>query len=179
MRALVGLGFLMGLLVATSVPAQAAGPAKQAQAFYNLYLKTKPLGMPDAAVVRRFKPLLSAQLTAALGKAAAAEAAHLRASNNTEPPLFEGDLFTSLYEGASSYSIEGCTVESAHAYCDVALSYAEVPGAKPTTWTDRLVLVKRLDGWVVGDIVFGGNWDFGQHGTLRGTLAQIIKSGTP
>lgn len=179
MRLLVHLGFLMGLLAITSASAQAASPAKQAQAFYDLYLKTRPLGVPDAALVRRFRPLLSAQLTAALGKAEAAEAAHVKATNNAEPPLFEGDLFTSLYEGASSYSIEGCTVEGAHAYCDVALSYTEVPGAKPTTWTDRLVLVKRLDGWAVGDIVFGGSWDFGQHGTLRSTLAAIIKAGKP
>ncbi len=154
-------------------------PDRSAVAFYNLYLKTKPHGVPDAAMVRRFKPLLSARLASALGKAEAAEVAHVKATNNAEPPLFEGDLFTSLYEGASSYSIEGCTTEGAHAYCDVELAYAEVPGATPTTWTDRLVLAKRVGGWTVDDIVFGGSWDFGQHGTLRATLAEIIKSGTP
>lgn len=163
-------------------PAMATGsstPGKSAEAFYNLYLKTKPLGVPDAAVVRRFKPLLSARLATALDQAGVAEAAHFKATNNEEPPLFEGDIFTSLYEGALSYSLEGCTTEGSHAYCDVDLAYAEVPGAKPTTWTDRLVLTKRVAGWAVDDIVFGGSWDFGQHGTLRATLAQIIKAGKP
>lgn len=172
------LGFLMGLLAAAPASAQDTGPAKNAAAFYTLYLKTKPHGVPDAAVVRRFKPLLSAGLATALGQAGSAEAAHFKATNNAEPPLFEGDLFTSLYEGASSYSLEGCTTEGSHAYCDVELAYAEVPGAKPTTWTDRLVFAKRVNGWAVDDIVFGGNWDFGQHGTLRSTLTGIIKAGT-
>lgn len=172
MRQLVLAAFVA---VSFSLPAHAdaADPAKSAAAFYNLYIKMKPRGIPDAKQQAELRPLVSSDLDRLLAEAGAAEALHFKKTNNEEPPLFEGDLFTSLYEGATSYNLGKCTVEGDHAYCDVNLTYAEAGDAKPTTWTDKAALVRSAKGWLVDDIAFGGTWDFGQHGMMRGTLRQV------
>lgn len=170
-RLIVAVAIAAG--VSFAAQAGEAMPAKAAGAFYKLYIKEKPRSLPDAALRAKLKPIVSTSLHGLLADAAAAEDAHRKKSNNEEPPLFEGDLFTSLYEGATSYKIGTCVKESDKAYCDVALSYAEAGDAKPTTWTDKAVLVRGPRGWLLDDIAFGGTWDFGQHGTLRGTLRQV------
>ncbi|HEY4345774.1 MAG TPA: hypothetical protein VGN05_15600 [Parvibaculum sp.] len=158
-----------------SLPACAgdASPAKGTAAFYDLYVQMKPRGIPDAKQRAEISPLVSSDLGKLLDAAAAADELHTKQTNNEEPPLFEGDLFTSLYEGATSYKLGACVTESDKAYCDVNLAYAEAGDAKPTTWTDKVALVHGPRGWLVDDVVFGGTWDFGQHGMMRGTLRQI------
>ncbi|MGV8998172.1 MAG: hypothetical protein ACOH12_14620 [Parvibaculaceae bacterium] len=177
-------GFKVLLLVASVVaavmsPAFAGSdtPSGAARSFYNLYIKEKPRGVPDEAMREKFAPLISSALEVALADANMAEQAHFDATKNEEPPLFEGDVFSSLFEGATSYKLGSCAIESDKAYCDIELTYAEAAGDKPTTWVDKLVLVKRAGGWKIDDIAFGATWDFGQHGHLRATLADIAKYG--
>jgi len=160
-----------------SALADSATPAAAARGFYNLYMKEKPRGVPDDVTREKFAAVISPALELALADANTAEEAHFAATKNEEPPLFEGDIFSSLYEGASAYKLGQCAIESDNAYCDIELSYAEAPGDKPTTWVDKLVLAKRAGGWKVDDIAFGATWDFGQHGHLRATLADIAKYG--
>ncbi|MES1990723.1 MAG: hypothetical protein V4441_07210 [Pseudomonadota bacterium] len=159
----------------SSAFADSDAPPRAARAFYDLYMKEKPRGVPDDAMRAKFAPLISPALELALADANTAEEAHFNATKNQEPPLFEGDVFTSLFEGATSYKLGQCAIESDNAYCDIDLAYAEASGDKPTTWTDKLALVKRAGGWKVDDIAFGATWDFGQHGHLRATLADIVR----
>ena len=153
-------------------------PARVATAFYNLYLELKPRGIPEVAVRARFEPLVTPELLSKLAEAQAVEKKHFIATKNQEPPLFQGDPFSSLFEGATSYRLGQCVTEGARSYCDIDLTYEEQSGDKPTTWVDKLILVKRVGGWKVDDISFGATWDFGQHGTLRGTLGDVIRAGT-
>jgi hypothetical protein len=169
------LAFLLLAFCAVSAEAGDAVPAKAATAFYDLVLREKPRGVPDADMRAKLEPLVSSDLNALLAEAAAAEEAHTRKTNNEEPPFVEGDLFSSLFEGATSYTLGVCVTESDKAYCDVNLAYAEPGEAKPTTWTDKVALARTVRGWLVDDIAFGGTWDFGQHGMLRGTLRQVIE----
>lgn len=150
------------------------GPERVARAFYGLYLDIRPSGIPDAAIQARFRPLMTSELSRLLKKARAVEDAHRAATQNQEPPFVQGDLFTSLFEGATSYALGACAVEGKRAYCDIDLTYSEGPETRPTTWTDKLALVQRAGSWQVDDIAFGGAWDFGQHGMLRMTLRDVV-----
>lgn len=173
--------FALAVLIASGGVSQAfadmATPASAARAFYDLYVREQLRGVPDEAARKKFAPLISSDLNKDLADAGAAEAAHFIATKNEEPPLFQGDIFSSLFEGAKTYKIGQCAIEGARAYCDIDLTYAEAAGDKPTTWTDKLALVKRAGGWKVDDIAFGATWDFGQHGHLRATLAEIAGYG--
>lgn len=174
--------FLLMVMCVAAVPVSAfagdASPDRATRTFYNLYMQVKPLGIPDVAVRAKFEPLVTPELLSKLAEAQAVEQKHFIATKNQEPPYFQGDPFSSLYEGATSYKIGQCVTEGARSYCDVDLTYTEQSGNKPTTWTDKLILVKRVGGWKVDDISFGATWDFGQHGTLRATLGDVIRAGT-
>lgn len=152
-------------------------PERTANAFYSSYIEMKPRGVPGVAVRAKFEPLITPELLSQMAQADAVEKKHFIATRNQEPPYFQGDPFSSLFEGATSYRLGVCVTEGARAYCDIDLTFVDAEGAPPTTWTDKLVLVKRVGGWKVDDISFGATWDFGQHGTLRGTLADIIREG--
>ena len=104
--------------------ADSSTPAAAARSFYDLYLKEKPRGVPDDVMREKFAPLISPALELALADANTAEKAHFVATKNEEPPLFEGDVFSSLFEGATSYKLGACAIESGKAYCDIDLTYA-------------------------------------------------------
>ena len=173
-KTLTCIAIVLAMHVLPSGAMAADGPERVARAFYGLYLEIRPLGIPDEETQSRFRPLMTGELSRLLRQARAAEDAHREATQNQEPPFVQGDLFTSLYEGATSYALGACAVEGKRAYCDIDLTYSEGSETRPTTWTDKLALVQRAGNWQVDDIAFGGAWDFGQYGMLRQTLRDVV-----
>ena len=92
--------------------------------------------------------------------------------------MIEGDLFTSNFEGATTYQIGACTGDAKTGHCAVHLTYddrQDNPKSKPIDWSDTIYLVATAQGWRVDDILYGATWAFGNKGklsdTLRGTIA--------
>jgi hypothetical protein len=171
--------FILALSLA-STPALAAGDGAAmqdaAKGFYGVYQTLHPSdGVPGDAVRARFAPFLSPVLGALLQQAGGAEDSFAKANKNS-PPLAEGDLFTSLFEGATNVSVGDCSGNDRQGRCPVSLTYAAA-GAKPVTWTDAVLLVRTPGGWRVDDVVYGGIWAFGNKGTLSETLRQVIGFG--
>ena len=174
---------MRSLIFAAAIAAGFAGPAgaaddndamrSAANGFYGVYKTFHPSdGIPDSAGRARYQPFVSPALDALLKQAADAEDRYSKA-NKDSPPLVEGDLFTSLFEGATGVSIGICSGDSQRGRCAANLSYAD-PGGKAVSWTDSVELVNTPAGWRVNDIVYGGTWDFGNKGALSGTLRQVI-----
>ena len=162
---------LLACALIGSAHAQEAAPDATVAGFYGAYKSFHPSdGIPDAKGRARYEPFLSPALNRALVAAAAAEDKFAKA-NKDSPPLIEGDLFTSNFEGATEEVPQPCRVEGAEARCPVQLTYTGAK-AKPLVWTDTLLLVKTEAGWRVDDIAYGGNWDFGNKGRLSDTLRQ-------
>ena len=90
--------------------------------------------------------------------------------------MVEGDLFTSLFEGASAFTVLSC--DSRTGSCLVELSYLDPESKAPTTWQDKVYLVKDSPGWLVDDIEFLGNWQFMHKGRLKELLKQVIEEGS-
>lgn len=150
-----------------------AGMATAANGFYAVYQTFHPSdGVPSAADRAKYAPFLSPTLEKLLTDANAAETRFSKA-NKDSPPLIEGDLFTSMFEGATSLRVTACSGVATTGHCTVKLEYAEV-GSKPTDWTDTIYLVKTERGWRVDDIAYGGSWAFGNKGRLSETLKQTI-----
>jgi hypothetical protein len=172
MRWLLVLSF--GLLIASPAAADDAGDMRAAATgFYGVYSTFHPSdGIPDAEGRAKYHSFVSPALEALLTDADAAEQRYAKA-NKDSPPLVEGDLFSSLFEGATSVSIGACEASGAAGHCAANMVYAET-GTKPTNWTDTILLVKTPDGWRVDDIEYGGSWAFGNKGRLTGTLKQVI-----
>lgn len=155
-----------------------ATPQGAAQVFYGTYLSAPAGGVPYGRYRERLRPLLSGRLNTLLDVAGAVEARHARRTRGREPPLLEGDIFTSLFEGAGRFEVMRCRVTNARAICRISLTYNE-PRSQPAHWHDQLVLVRLREGgrWVVDDVLYGGNWQFGNKGRLSVTLRDVIDGG--
>jgi hypothetical protein len=141
--------------------------------FYGVYQTFHPSdGIPSAADRAKYAPFLSPALEKLLSEAEAAEA-HFAKSNKDSPPLLEGDLFTSLFEGATSVAVGACTGDSAKGRCLVRLEHDDKT-EKPTIWSDTVFLVNTPAGWRVDDIAYGGSWAFGNKGRLTELLNQTV-----
>ena len=166
---------LRAALLLTASPALADDPALRATAdgFYGVYKGFHPSdGIPDAAGLAKYRPFLSDKLIALLEQAGAADAA-FAGKNKGAPPLVEGDIFTSLFEGATAISVGACTGDARSGQCAVAMTHA-LPRDKPVSWTDTLYLVRTPAGWRVDDIGYGGNWESGNKGRLSQTLGDVL-----
>lgn len=164
----------------TALGASQDGPQVVAEKFYQAY-PTIASGVPDAKTLARLRPLLSASLAGLLKEADAAEIAYAKANKKEPvPPLVEGDLFSSLFEGADSAQVGLCQVSDQNVLCPTKLSHSEGGVGSPnvTSWSDTLILAAEPGGaWKVDDILFGGEWDFARKGTLKDSLREVVQEG--
>lgn len=145
--------------------------------FYGAYATFHPSdGIPDARARAKYEPFVSPALDELLAQGEKAEQAFAKA-NKDSPPLIEGDLFTSNFEGATSFKLGACAGNAKSAQCTVALSYddrKDHPKDKPVAWSDTVFLVATPSGWRVDDIGYGATWAFGNKGKLTATLREAI-----
>jgi len=166
------------LLAATYAAAAPGGDAPRlkdaADRFYRAYLRARQGGVPVGYDLARYRAVVSEGLFTLLERAGAAEAEYARRTHNESPPLIEGDLFTSLFEGATRYHVDECRANGDGGTCRVSLAHGEPGGRKPVEWTDTVVLTKESGGWRVSDVEFGGTWEFMHAGRLVGVLESAI-----
>lgn len=155
-------------------------PGEMASAFFAVYGRFHPSdGIPDAAQRAGLEKVVSPALDNLLREAAAAEKRFADSTKHQAPPLLEGDIFTSNFEGATAWHVDACRTTGAQARCEVALGYRSnaTEDAKPVHWTDTIMLVQTSAGWRVDDIGYGGNWAFANKGRLTETLQSAIRDG--
>jgi hypothetical protein len=167
-------------LLAAPLPAQAADdPAAAVNAFYAVYKDQHAQGgIPDATGRLRYTPVLSPRLNKQLMDAAAAQA-RLTAKVRNAPPMLEGDIFSSLFEGATAWKVGACHADAATARCAVALSYAPPPAQnakapKPASWTDSVILAHTPQGWKVDDVIYDAGFALGNTGRLSEMLQMVV-----
>lgn len=141
-----------------------------AERFYRKYLELNVRGLPDEKQLKSFSPYLSADLLRLFKKAQIEQKRFIKENSaDMKPPWTDGDMFTSLFEGAQSYKIGKTKKRSAYTDVSVNLEYKE--NAKPSRWTDTLVLVQTKKGWRVWDIRLNGKWEFKSANSLRQDLS--------
>jgi len=170
----VALG--VALSAAASTPDD---PAAIANGFYGVYATFHPSdGIPDAKQRAKLEPFISPALDKLLIDGEAAQAHFASVTKNMSPPLIEGDLFTSNFEGATTYHVGACTTSREAAHCAVSFVYSGgKKDEKPANWMDTVYLLRTANGWRVDDIGYGATWAFGNKGRLKATLASAIRDG--
>jgi hypothetical protein len=150
-----------------------ASPKKALDAFFRVYPMVRGSGTSWGKEPARLASVLSPSLRDLLLKAENAEI--LMSSLTPEQPWgVEGDIWTSLFEGADHYHIGQCQIFGTQAVCDVRLSYGEMPKANDE-WTDQYVITRTNGRWALDDVRWGGGWEFMHKGTLRELLASEIR----
>jgi hypothetical protein len=171
---------LLGITTLTATASASEDPAAVANGFYGVYATFHPSdGIPDAKTRAKLEPFISPALDKLLINGEAAEAHFAQVTKNMSPPLIEGDLFTSNFEGATTFHIGACTISGEMAHCSVSFSYrgGDKRDSKPVDWTDTVHLLHMANGWRVDDIAYGATWAFGNKGRLKDVLASAIRDG--
>lgn len=171
-----------GLLAAVvgAGPSDLQIPEETASTFFAIYGSFHPSdGIPNAAQLAELKAVVSPALESLLREAATAEKRFADSTKHQAPPLLEGDIFTSNFEGATAWHVGTCRTSGAQARCEVALGYRSntTEDAKRVNWTDTIMLVRTGAGWRVDDIGYGANWNFANKGRLTDTLQSAIRDG--
>ena len=168
------------LLIPAGLKAQPAGdPAAATNAFYAVYASQQAQGggIPDATGRVRYAPVLSPRLNKQMTAAAAAQARLTAKVKNAVPPMLEGDIFSSLFEGATAWKVGACQTNGKTSRCLVALTYMPPPSqkaSKPANWNDTILLENTPQGWKVDDVLYDAGFAFGNTGRLSAMLQMVI-----
>lgn len=141
-----------------------------ADAFYKVYLEVRPSGLPEKKEQELLKPWISSGLSKLILDADVAD------DGNKEegPPLLQGDIFSSLFEGPTEFEVGACSESGERRSCQVKLTYVDRQDKSKTQWNDNIYLLQESGKWVVDDIEYRGDWPFASRGTLRATLQGAI-----
>jgi hypothetical protein len=171
----------LALLLSAGAARAADDPAGGAAGFYDVYLAQHGAGIPDATGRSRYAAVVSPGLNALLTQAAAAQArtaARVKASGPKAAvmPLFQGDIFTALFEGATAYRVGECRGDAGAARCTVTLTRAGTSAAKPVVWHDTLAMTHTAAGWKADDVTYDAAVTSGNTGQLSEMLRMVIAS---
>ena len=88
-----------------------------------------------------------------------------------KPLIFEGAMFSSLYEGYTGYTIKSVTTHDKTAEALVEFEYNMA--TPKVTWTDTLHLINTEKGWRIDNITFD---KIGNSKDLKTRLTEFVKS---
>lgn len=192
MRALL-LSPLLALLCACSGVSEAPSPApaqapaemkassaegERVLAFLAQYREQFFRGLPNATQAAALAPHLSPRLNGLLHDALAGQQAFKARYPSDKPPMIDGDIFSSLFEGASSGDIDSVQEADGHVTVRVKYSYSDPETRKVIeTWPDRFLLVRDGSRWLIDDLEYLGGWDFAPRGRLSAALAETAALG--
>lgn len=148
--------------------AQPPSPKETAEKFYRKYLSLGVSGLPTAKQLRALEPWLQPELAALIRDAQHRQARAIASHPAEKPPWAEGDLFSSLFEGAQAFEAQDAKPLKDRAAVPLKLRHSE--GRQVTRWTDTIVLTQHQGAWLVSDILFQGKWAFRSGGSLRQVL---------
>lgn len=100
------------------------------------------------------KNLVSKELSEKIDSTIAKEkydAKRLKDMNSTDKPMMiEGDIFTSIYEGYTSYKIKNTTIKSDTAHIVLSLENKNYK----LNWENEAVLIKENNAWKIDDVIY-------------------------
>jgi hypothetical protein len=178
MRVIKG-SVLFLLLLISFTAAQSLSPDARVTTFLNKYHVMKFSGLPNPHQTKILGQYFSQKLNKQIQQAWKAQQKFIKKHKDEVPPLVEGDLFSSLFEGPTSFEIDQVTADTDKVDVVVKFKYAET-GEKDKqqtwqVWTDKYKLIHTKLGWFIDDIEYQGNWDFAPKGLLSDALNQAIK----
>jgi hypothetical protein len=138
--------------------------------FYELRLRLGRTGLPDETEMKAYRAFLCPPLAAAMDSARVRQRAFIDEHPDDKPPLVEGDLFSSLFEGVEVATPMGTEVTGDSARVNMSMRFGE--GDQAVRWKDAVVLGKDQGSWCIADVEYRGDWPFANKGTLSKTLAE-------
>lgn len=122
--------------------------------------------------------LFSPELKKALEQAVNASKTDIEKLKNSDHPdekplLFEGAVFSSLYEGYNRYKIKSVTIDPSGTSADVDVDFEYTMSPPKVTWTDKVHLINNGKDWKIDNIRFDS---IGNSKDLKAGLRDFTQS---
>jgi hypothetical protein len=156
------------------------GPTQTVERFVAFYFNSYEHGIPGAKERAELSPLVTKRFMNLLVDASQAMECDLKASGGQVPPPSEGDLFVSLFEGATSAD-EIAVVEATKDRATYSVSWSfkdPLPGREreaPAKWKDNILLENISGRWLIDDFSHEGTWGFMTKGSVSKHLEWVAK----
>lgn len=138
--------------------------------FYEMRQRLGRTGLPDESEMKAYRAFLCPPLASAMDAARVRQRAYMQAHPDDKPPLIEGDLFSSLFEGVDVVTPAGTEVSAEGGRVAVSMRFGE--GDSAVRWKDIVLLAREQDSWCIADVEYHGDWPFANKGKLSTTLAE-------
>ena len=138
--------------------------------FYEMRQRLGRTGLPDEGEMKAYRAFLCPPLAAAMDAARVRQRAYMAEHPDDKPPLVEGDLFSSLFEGVDVATPAGTEVNADSASVTMSMRFGE--GDDAVRWKDALLLARDEGSWCIADVEYRGDWPFANKGKLSQTLAE-------
>ena len=164
-------GVIFVLLTGSSLTrGQMAGiyPTAVTENFYDKYLALDVRGLPDKDQAWELSRFFSSQIKTLIKINRRKQEEFIKKHPDEKPPWIEGDLFTSSYEGATSFRVGKMRIKGATREVDVLLHH--VSESDKVKWTDTVILKRENKKWVIANIIFKGKWQFKTGSSLLNAL---------
>lgn len=171
-RAVIHLSLAIVLSACGRGPGNAAGTP--VEGLYDALIDERVTGAPSTAQLATITPFLDTELRHLLDSARAVRDAAAATYPDEKPPFAEGDLFTSLDEGPTAFTLQ--REVAAGASYRVPVRFRDERPSPPFEWTDTVVVREEAGRLVVGDVIYGGTWDFANRGSLIRLLREGLNS---
>lgn len=156
-----------------TAPCVDGGPDTVAQKFYDLRIQKGGAGLPNSSQLAEYRPYLSTGLYNELLKAQSEHKVDIAATPNEKPGATDGDVFSSLFDGPTSASVDSASTipntDARNIPLRVTMSHQKGNGAK-STWKDEVLMIREGHCWAVDDVRYMANLDFASSGSLRQVL---------
>ena len=83
-------------------------------------------------------------------------------------------MFTSIFEGANRYTVKSVQVNGTQATARFQFYHDQGKKIDKKGWRDIVLLQQNNDQWRITDIQYGGNFNFGNSGSLRKNLLEEL-----
>ncbi|MCD6027745.1 MAG: hypothetical protein K0R08_2264 [Solimicrobium sp.] len=91
-----------------------------------------------------------------------------------KPPFIEGDMFTSVFEGANRYTQKSVKLIGDNAIVQLRFYHDQGMKIDGKGWQDSVLLRQKNNQWRIADIKYDGKFDFGNSGSLRQNLLEEL-----
>lgn len=121
-----------------------------------------------------FSPDLKKTLETAVNTSKA-DIERVKKSNHPDekPLIFEGAVFSGLYEGYTGYKIKSVHINTGKTAAEAAVEFEYALSPPRIVWTDHIRLISSKQGWKIDNIVFD---TIAHSKDLKTTLNEFIKS---
>lgn len=135
-----------------------------ATVFYRSYAKLRAndgmSGIPGRKQMARLSPMLTAELRGLLVAARREQERCRKKFPNEKPPWIEGDVFSSNFEGFTSFRVDASRARGRGQARTATVRFLYSDGKARVDWTDELVLRNEAGRWRVADVVYRARFAF-------------------